>query len=327
MRKIKWGVLGTAYICERDTVPGMMMAKNCELYAIAGRNSEKVKRFQEKYEFEKGYLDYLSLLNDPEVEAVYIPLPNTLHYEWTLEALKHKKHVLCEKPLAPTKTQAVKMFETAKENGVCLMEAFAYLQSPYIQAINQELISGSIGALRYMNVHFTTSDYDISNIRMRKETLGGSMYDIGVYASSLILRMFGENPKKVQAISCLDENGVDKLTTVMLAYKDQKYAVLTTGMVMATEKNKSSDSFEIHGTEGTLRSDNFTFNGNGRLSYTVERYDGTIELKEVDVPNNYMLEIEQFGRCISDNEMLAVTEKISIGNAGIVDQVLNMIEY
>ncbi len=327
MRKIKWGVLGTAYICERDTVPGMLGAQNCELYAIAGRNPEKVKRFQEVYGFEKGYHDYLSLLEDPEVEAVYIPLPNTMHYEWTLEALKHKKHVLCEKPMAPTKEQAQKMFEAARENNVCLMEAFAYLQSPYIQAIENELNADAIGTVRYMNVHFVTSDYDRSNIRMRKETMGGSMYDIGVYASSLILRMFGENPENVQAISIKDEEGIDKLTTVLFDYSEDKKAVLTTGMVLATEKNKSSDSFEVHGTKGVLRSEKFNFNGDGELSYIITPFEGEPEKKVVKVPNNYTLEIEQFGRCILEKEAPVVTEKITLGNAEVVDRVLEKIGY
>ena len=115
MRRIKWGVLGTAYIFERDTAEGMKQAENCGLYAIAGRSMEKAQAFKEKYGFQKAYGSYEELLSDPEVEAVYIPLPNTLHYEWTLKALKAKKHVLCEKPLAPTAEEAEKMFKTARE--------------------------------------------------------------------------------------------------------------------------------------------------------------------------------------------------------------------
>ncbi|MCD8362557.1 MAG: Gfo/Idh/MocA family oxidoreductase [Lachnospiraceae bacterium] len=250
-----------------------------------------------------------------------------MHYEWTIEALKHKKPVLCEKPLAPSQQQAAEMFAAAKENGVCLMEAFAYLQSPYVKAVAEEIQKGSIGGVRYMHVHFLTSDYDRSNIRMRRETLGGSMYDIGVYASSLILRLLGESPEQIQAVAAFDDHDIDKLTTVMLEYPDAVRAVLTTGMVMATEKNKSSDSFEIQGTEGTLRSDNFTFNGKGELSYHVERFDGTSEYKTVAVPNNYMLEIEQFGRCVAEGEPPVVTETISIANARLVDSVLECIGY
>ena len=124
MRKIKWGVLGTAYIFERDTARGMTLAENCELVAIAGRTLEKALAFKEKYGFARAYGSYDALLDDPEIEAVYIPLPNTMHCEWTLRALRKGKHVLCEKPLAPTAQEAEEMFRVAKENGVHLMEAF-----------------------------------------------------------------------------------------------------------------------------------------------------------------------------------------------------------
>ena len=137
MEKIKWGVLGTAYIFERDTARGMKLAQNCEMTAIAGRSMEKAQRFKEKYGFRKAYGSYEELLEDPEIEAVYIPLPNTMHYEWTIKALQHGKHVLCEKPLAPAAAQAREMFQAAKENHVFLMEAFAYQHSPYIKEIRK----------------------------------------------------------------------------------------------------------------------------------------------------------------------------------------------
>ena len=99
MKQIRWGVLGTAQIAEGQTIPGMQKAKNCELYAIAGRSMEKAERFRDRFHFQKAYGNYDDLLNDPEVEAVYIPLPNNLHKEWVLKAAACKKHVLCDKNL------------------------------------------------------------------------------------------------------------------------------------------------------------------------------------------------------------------------------------
>ena len=106
MEKVRWGVLGTAYIFERDTARGMALADNCELVAIAGRTLEKAEAFRKKYGFRKAYGSYEELLKDPEVEAVYIPLPNQLHCEWTVRALQSGKHVLCEKPMAHTSADA-----------------------------------------------------------------------------------------------------------------------------------------------------------------------------------------------------------------------------
>ena len=156
MKKIKWGVIGTAGIARSCTIPGMIQAYNCELYAIAGRSIDKAEQFKEKFGFEKAYGSYKELLDDPEVEAVYIALPNTLHYEWAVKAMKSGKHVLCEKPLAPCEKQVKELFDTAKENHVYLMEAFAYQHSPYITAIKKEIEDGTIGEVCYIDTAFIT---------------------------------------------------------------------------------------------------------------------------------------------------------------------------
>ena len=113
MRKVRWGVLGTADIAWGQTIPGMRRAEHCELYAVAGRKTEKAEKYRDAFGFKKAYTGYDALLEDPEVEAVYIPLPNDLHCEWTKKALKAKKHVLCEKPLAVNEKQAEEMFRRA----------------------------------------------------------------------------------------------------------------------------------------------------------------------------------------------------------------------
>ena len=326
-RKVKWGVLGTAGIFEGCTCPGMLQAENCELYAIAGRNMEKAEKFKEKYGFQKAYGDYEELLNDPEVEAVYVALPNTLHYDWTIKALQKKKHVLCEKPIAPSAEQAEEMFKTAEENGVNLMEAFAYQHSPYISAIKQEIDSGIIGEIKYLDSAFITSDYNLNNIRMRRETLGGCTYDLGVYNTSLTLRLMGEAPMNVKAAGSFTEQGIDNYTTVIMEYKDGSKATLSCGMILATDLDKRIDRLEIQGTKGAIKALEFQFNGEGTLSYEVTTFDGTCEVKEVQVPHNYRLEVEQMGRCITDGEKPAVSAEFSVTNAKIIDEILKEIKY
>ena len=222
MKKIKWGVIGTAGIAKSCTIPGMIQAYNCELYAIAGRSIDKAEQFKEKFGFEKAYGSYKELLDAPEVEAVYIALPNTLHYEWAVKAMESGKHVLCEKPLAPCEKQVKELFETAKENHVYLMEAFAYQHSPYIIAIKKEIEDG---------------------------------------------------------------------------------------------------------TKGSITGTKFAFNGEGELSYTIRTAEGQEEVKTVEVPQNYRLEVEQFGRCIDENEIPAVTEEFSLKNARLVERILEEIGY
>ena len=327
MKMIKWGVLGTAYIFERDTAEGMRQAGNCELYAIAGRSMEKAQAFKEKYGFRKAYGSYDELLADPEVEAVYVPMPNTLHKEWTIKALNARKHVLCEKPMAPNAAEAAEMFAAAKANGVVLMEAFAYQHSPFVAAVRAEIDKGTIGDVRYMEAALITSDYDLSNIRMRRETLGGSVYDIGVYSCSLILRMLGKEPEKVQAISTFSEQNVDMFTSVLMEFEGNVRAQFNCGMVLATEKNSALDRFQIHGTRGSIEAVKFGFNVPGQLQYRIRTFDGVDEIKTVDTRNNYCLEVEQLGRCITDGETPLMSEELTMSVARTIDRILTAIHY
>lgn len=325
MRKINWGVIGTAGIAKGCTIPGMQQAENCNLYAIAGRSMDKAKAYQEEFGFQIAYDSYEALLADPKVEAVYIPLPNELHYEWTIKALKAKKHVLCEKPLAPTPSQIEAMFACAKENGVFLMEAFAYLHSPLMAAIKNEIKSGSIGNVLYMESQFITSDYDISNIRMRKETYGGALYDLGCYTTTQILWILDEEPVKVQAVADFSEHDIDTYTSGLLTFADGKKANFICAMVLATDKDRRIDCLRIHGTKGDIYCDT-RFNQSGELNYTLTIGEEQA-VKTVSTPHNYRLEVEQLGRCITDGEQPHVSETFTMKNALLMEKILKIIGY
>ena len=325
MKKINWGVLGTAGIAKGQTIPGMLQAENCHLYAIAGRNMEKAEAFRQEFGFEKAYDSYEAMLADPQVEAVYIPLPNELHCTWTKQALRAGKHVLCEKPLAPTPAEAKELFDVARENGVLLMEAYAYLHSPYMQALKQELENKTIGDVLYLESEFITSDYDISNIRMRKETFGGSVYDLGCYCTTMALWLLGQEPEKVQAVAAFSDRGIDTLATAILTFPGGVRALLTSGMVLSTEKNYRIDRLEIHGTKGSIKSA-VQFNQAGELSYTVN-VEGAETVKTLTAPQNYRLEVEQLGRCILAGEQPHVSEDFTLANGRVLQAILEKIGY
>jgi len=325
MKKTTWGVLGTAGIAKGCTIPGMQQAENCRMYAIAGRSLEKAQLFQQEFGFEKAYGSYEELLADPEVEAVYIPLPNELHYEWTIKALQAKKHVLCEKPLAPTTDQAEAMIAAAKENGVFLMEAFAYLHSPFTAAIKEEITSGAIGQVLYMDSCFITSTHTLNNIRMRRETYGGSAYDLGCYTTSQILWMLGEDPAQVQAVAQFSDENIDLLTTGILSFPSGARATFQCGMILAAGKSQRIDRLEIHGTEGYIKS-TVQFNQEGDLSYVLCR-NGVEEVKTVHARSNYALEVEQLGRCIAEGQQPHVSNAFTIRNAKVLDAVLKQAGY
>ncbi len=317
MEKIKWGVLGTADIARGQTIPAMQLADNCDLYAIAGRSLEKARQFQQAFGFEKAYGSYDELLNDPRVEAVYIPLPNSLHCEWTIRALNAKKHVLCEKPLAATKAQAESMFCAAEENGVHLMEAFAYLHSPFIAAVKAELDAGAIGEIRYLESAFITPRRPDTDIRLRKETCGGAMYDLGCYSLSMALWMMGRDPVEVRASAQFSEKRIDLYTTALLIYGDGAVAKLDCGMLLPEGRK---DRLHIHGTAGEIHSP-VQFNQAGDIPYTVVR-GGKRETKTVTAPNNYRLEVEQLGCCIRNGETPRVSKAFSLRCAAVMDAVL-----
>jgi len=259
------------------------------------------------------------------VQAVYIPLPNQLHCEWVMKAIAAGKHILCEKPLAPTAAQAAELFAAAKEKGVILMEAFAYLHTPYVAALKKEVEEKNIGELRYIESAFLTAGYNLTNIRMQKECYGGATYDLGCYCTSLITHLLGKKPTKVQAVAEYTEEGIDILTAAIMQYEGGVRASFNCGMCFEKEHPKRFDRLYIDGTRGYIRS-YAPYNGDGELSYTI-CVDGVEITKTVQVLQNYRLEVEQLGRCVLNGEKPFVSEEFSVSNAEVLDQVLGAIGY
>lgn len=318
---VKWGVLGTAGIAWEQTLPGMKKAYNCELYAIAGRNPEKVKKYQEEFGFEKAYDSYDALLDDEQVEAVYIPLPNQLHREWAEKAAKKKKHILCEKPLAVTAKDVKELVEICKKEGVLLMEAFAYLHSDVTREILQKVHDKVIGEPKFMESCFFTTDYAEENIRMRKETYGGGTYDLGCYNISLILKVFGEKPDQVRALAGFMGTGVDEFSAAYFTFPSGAKASALQGMCSP----QRADRYFIYGTEGVIEAP-VRFNQEGDITYYIHK-NGRTDTCRVSVKSNYQLEAEQFGRCILNGETPLVSTEFSIETAEVIDQVLAEIGY
>ena len=251
MQKVRWGIMGTANIARGCTIPGMKIAESCELYAIAGRSLEKAEAFKEEYGFEKAYGSYAELLDDEMVQAVYIPLPNNLHLEWVKAALAKKKHVLCEKPLALNAAEAREMYQTAKDNGVYLMEAYAYLHSPYVESLKKDAML--IGEIDYIDTAFVTQNYK-EDFRLHKELGGGAMYDLGCYCTTMILSLINSDPVFVKASAEFsDKDGqelpVEELVEAQLAGGQSVKAQLAESLPVANQQadnqqagNQSADN-------------------------------------------------------------------------------------
>ena len=195
MKKIRWGILSTAKIGREKVIPAMQAGKLCDVVAIASRNKEQGKLVADRLNIPVAYDSYEKLLNDPQIDAVYIPLPNHLHVEWAIKSIKAGKHVLCEKPIGLSLVEAKQLQQAAQQNPeLRIMEAFMYRFHPQWQAAKKMVNDGTIGELKTLQSFFSYYNADPANIRNKKEMGGGGMMDIGCYCVSLSRFIFGKEP-------------------------------------------------------------------------------------------------------------------------------------
>ncbi len=324
---LKWGILGTSEHAHDFTIPALNKAYNAVPYAIAGRKPEKVKEFQELFGIEKGYNDLDELIADPEIDCVYIPLPNNMHHDYAIKAMEAGKNVMTEKPISWDAASAQEMFDCAKKNGVVFEEGFAYLHSPIYPAIKKDLDSGIIGEPKFIESAYEIVEPPASNIRMNNDTYGGSIYDVGCYSTSLTLFMFDGYPNDIQGLVEYTKEDIDIHADVVMKYEDGRYSTYNCGMCLPDTGNyKEIDRLIIVGTAGYIRYF-FKFNEEGDLIYYIENEDGDQIAKRVHCPDPYQLEFEQFGRCVTDGETPYISEEFSMKNIKMMEETLQKVGY
>jgi predicted dehydrogenase len=220
MKKIRWGVLSTAKIGTEKVIPAMQLGEYCTVTAIASRRLEKAQATARQLGIKKAYGSYEELLADPDIDAVYIPLPNHLHIPWTIKAMNAGKHVLCEKPIGLSAAEAQKLLDVARKFPYQkVMEAFMYRHHPQWQLAKQKVSEGKIGELRTIQSFFSYYNADPDNIRNKADIGGGGLMDIGCYCISLSRFIFGAEPWRVCGIMEEDPNmKVDRLTSGILEF-------------------------------------------------------------------------------------------------------------
>ena len=217
MDTVRWGVLSTAKIATEKVIPAIQQAEGCEVVAIASRDARRAATTAGELGIGRAYGSYEELLAAPDVDAVYNPLPNHLHRQWSVAASRAGKHVLCEKPLGRTRDEARAIVDDF-EPGLVLMEAFMYRFHPSWQAVRR-LVAEDIGRLRAVHTRFSYFNDDPANIRNRPECGGGALLDIGCYAVDLSRLLFGAEPTAVAAMVDIDPvTGVDVLSSGVLAF-------------------------------------------------------------------------------------------------------------
>ena len=322
-KTVRWGVLGCSGIGKSRTIPGLLACENAELYAIAGRNEEKLKAYAEPFAPKKLYTDYQALLDDENVDAVYLPLPNGIHMEWVKKAAAAGKHILCEKPMALTEEQVREMFAAAKEHGVLLEEAYAYRHAQLVQKVKEIVDSGAIGRIRYLESKHSTFDTNRSGIRYQKGNGGGAVYDVTCYNVSLASYLFGKDPEDMSVYCGFDkETGVDVSDAVMLRYEEGVTAMLYAGLDAYRR-----GCYSVLGETGRIDVDH-KFNSSGVCHIRVstgarpqgaEYVDETTTEYTIWVDDNYKKEIELFSDAVLNGSALTVSEEESLRTARVCD--------
>jgi predicted dehydrogenase len=247
MAELRWGILSTAGIAREKVIPGIQRADRCRIVAIASRDAARATEVAREAGIPTAHSSYEALLADPNVDAVYIPLPNHLHAEWAIAAARAGKHVLCEKPLALASADAERMIEVADAEGVRLMEAFMYRLHPSWVAVRELVASGRIGRLMAVQSWFSYFNDDPANIRNIRAFGGGALYDIGCYSVNLSRMLFGGEPTRVDASILRDPaSGVDIVTSGMLEFAD--------GVATFTCSTRAEDDQRVHvyGSDGRI---------------------------------------------------------------------------
>jgi xylose dehydrogenase (NAD/NADP) len=248
---IKWGILGNATIARKCMIPAIFSSVNGRIQALASRNPEEVETLAEKYDITQLYSKYESVIEDKQVDIVYIPLPNHLHKEWTIRALEAGKHVLCEKPLACNTTEAMEMAEVASKKGLHLMEALMYRFHPRSKIIYQMVSEGKIGTPRLVRVSFCfhMEEHILkkrANARLKKRG-GGALLDVGCYGVSVARWMMGEDPESVQATAHFNSEGVDIHTVGVLNFGNGGLATIEASFISSLQQ-----TYTIVGNDGSI---------------------------------------------------------------------------
>jgi len=317
MNKIRFGILSTAKIGIEQVIPAMQKGEFTKVTAIASRDKKRALDASDKLEIPKAYGTYEELLEDPDVDAVYIPLPNHLHVIWSVKALEEGKHVLCEKPIGLSAKEAQKLMDvSAKYPNLKVMEAFMYRHHPRWVRTKKLIDDGTIGTLKSIHSFFTYYKNDPDNIRFKPGMGGGGLMDVGCYNISLSRFLFGRNPERVQSVTKIHpEYGVDVLSSGVLDF--------TTGISTFTCSMQSTgfQQIQILGTEARIEM-NMPFNTPDDKETELHIHsDSSTETLRFKPCNHYTIQGDLFAKAILENINVPTPLEDAKENMQIIDQI------
>ena len=285
----RWGFISTANI-NRKLIPGARDSPRVDLVGVASRDQQRAEDYAREWGFERAYGSYEALLEDGDIEAVYIPLPNTMHCEWSIRALEAGKHVLCEKPMSRHPDQVEAAFDAADRTGRHLSEAFMYRHNPQSERLRQLIEDGAVGEVRVIRSAFSYSLLDPENIRLRPDVEGGALMDVGCYCVSGSRLAAGGEPVFVYGQAWIGDTGTDWVFTGAMRFDGDVLATFHCGTALPER-----DELEVIGSEGSLFLDDPWY----CIVPVIEvRRDGTVERIELERADSYRLELENVSDAI-----------------------------
>jgi predicted dehydrogenase len=302
---VKWGIISTADI-NRKVIPGAHASPKVDLVGVASRDQARAEDYAKKWDIPRAYGSYEALLADPEIEAVYISLPNTMHCEWSIKSVEAGKHVLCEKPMSRRTSEVVEAFDAADRAGRLLSEAFMYRHNPQTKRVMQLVHDGAIGELRVVRSVFSYSLYDEENIRLRTEVEGGALMDVGCYTVSGSRLVAGE-PERVSGEAWYGPSGTDWVFSGTLRFPNDVIGLFHCGTALPEQ-----DELEVIGSEGSLFLDD-PWHCNLPV-IEVRRADG-VERIEIEQEDSYRLELENLSDAIRGEGELLLGREDAVAQA------------
>lgn len=312
---MKWGILGAAKIARTELAPAMQLARGAEFVALATRDAARAAPFKALAPGLRVHDSYDALLADPEVDAVYIPLPNHLHVDWSIRAARAGKHVLCEKPIALLASQIDDLIAARDSTGKLIAEAFMVAHHPQWDRVRALLASGVIDKLEHVEGCFTYTNRDLGNIRHDPAMGGGGLRDVGVYPCITARMATGAEPLRLRSDIRL-QNGVDIFARVWADFPDFTMSFYC-GMMQ-----KRRQHMIFHGQDGWIEL-SAPFNGNvygdARVEWTGA--DGVLHMERFNTVNQYALMLENFAASATSGAPFACPLEFSRGNQAMIDAI------
>ena len=317
MTKIRWGILSTARIGTKQVIPAMQQGQYCEVTAISSRDMDRAQAAAETLDIPKAYGSYEELLADPEIDAVYNPLPNHLHVPWSIKALEAGKHVLCEKPIALSAAEGQQLVDAAREHPhLKVMEAFMYRHHPQWQLAKRLVNEGQIGELRTIQTIFSYYLVDPKNVRNQADIGGGGLMDIGCYAISLSRFIFDAEPERVVGIVEFDPLfETDRLTSAIMDF-GRGTATFTCGTQLVDYQRVN-----ILGTQGRVEIE-IAFNAPPDRPCRVWHQRGD-EIEEILLPvvDQYTIQGDLFAQAILNDTPVPTPIEDAVANMQVIERI------